>query len=357
MSVRLLFCLSVSICLTTCAVFASGVASFTRVITVNGRNFPVTGIRVSLSDPSIVMKVGLATGCVGRTEGLAEIAKRYQAVAAINGSFFNAYTSDTLKNPDMSLITGGRLVFKSDIGTLLGFTADRLPRIGCVHHHLTGTVTHNGHRRDWYAYWVNRRPTASPCVTIFTRHWGATLASMSGTAVVVTRGVITMITQEMVTIPDDGFVIHIRGEETLLSYFHTGDTCQFTPDTQLVTPYEEREEDWSTVQEAVGCGPRVLVNGTPVFRPDAEGFVDPKVLSQAGARSAVGFTRDGILFFITTRHARVSDMGYLLKILGCCDGLNMDGGASSGLWFRGAYLTKPGRPLSNALLVVEQTGR
>jgi exopolysaccharide biosynthesis protein len=109
------------------------------------------------------------------------------------------------------------------------------------------------------------------------------------------------------------------------------------------------------VQEAVGCGPVVLLNGNPLFQPESEGFSDPKVLQLAGARSAVGFTADrGTLLLVTTRGARVRDMGGILKALGCTDGMNLDGGASSGLYYRGTCLIKPGRLISNALVVVEK---
>jgi len=41
-----------------------------------------------------------------------------------------------------------------------------------------------------------------------------------------------------------------------------------------------------------------------------------------------------------------------MQTLGCRDAMNLDGGASSGLFLRDAYLTKPGRDISNALLVM-----
>ena len=40
-----------------------------------------------------------------------------------------------------------------------------------------------------------------------------------------------------------------------------------------------------------------------------------------------------------------------MKALGCRDAMNLDGGASSGLFHHDAYLTKPGRDIANALLV------
>jgi exopolysaccharide biosynthesis protein len=38
--------------------------------------------------------------------------------------------------------------------------------------------------------------------------------------------------------------------------------------------------------------------------------------------------------------------------LGAYQAMAFDGGASSGLWFRGRYVTAPGRPLNNALLIL-----
>ncbi len=331
---------------------AEAVTNISRSVSANGRTFAVTGVRVNLHDPSVHLRVGLAYDHVGRTEPLAEIAKRAGAVAAINGSFFDAYTKDALKNPDMSLITDGRLVFKSDIGTLLGFDADNTPHLGRFSERLAGWVTHEGHRLEWFAYWINRAPTATPCVTIFTRAWGDTVPALGGTAVVVEEGTVTRISDGAVEIPRDGFVLHIRGEARLLGYFHVDDSVTFTPSVTPDDPEDAGPAAFDHVREAVGAGPRVLVHGHPVFTPAREGFDDPKVLSLAGARSAAGYTDDGVLFLITTHNARVSDMGGILKALGCTEGLNLDGGASSGLWLRGAYLTKPGRALSNALLVI-----
>ena len=47
-------------------------------------------------------------------------------------------------------------------------------------------------------------------------------------------------------------------------------------------------------------------------------------------------------------------MADVMKALGAWNAMNLDGGASSGLWARGRYLTTPGRPISNALLVLDK---
>ena len=42
----------------------------------------------------------------------------------------------------------------------------------------------------------------------------------------------------------------------------------------------------------------------------------------------------------------------VMQVLGAREAMNLDGGASSGLVYEGKYLTKPGRALSNALVVL-----
>lgn len=39
--------------------------------------------------------------------------------------------------------------------------------------------------------------------------------------------------------------------------------------------------------------------------------------------------------------------------MGLTDAVNLDGGASSGLYFKDKYLTSPGRKLSNALVITK----
>ncbi|HEX2950071.1 MAG TPA: phosphodiester glycosidase family protein [Armatimonadota bacterium] len=235
---------------------------------------------------------------------------------------------------------------------MIGFEANNTPHMASVRYNLFGSIAHNnGYPLRWYAYWMNRKPTATPCVTMFTRQWGAAVDPMGGTSVVIEDGAIDAITNQRVAIPEHGYVVHFRGEDSLLARFHVGDRITFAPE---MTVNGDDPAAWGNVTEAVGAGPRVLTHGTPVFTPAAEGFSDQKILQLSGARSAAGYTSDGVLYLITTRGARVSDLGHILKALGCVEGMNLDGGASSGLWYRGSYLTTPGRQISNALLVVER---
>jgi exopolysaccharide biosynthesis protein len=44
----------------------------------------------------------------------------------------------------------------------------------------------------------------------------------------------------------------------------------------------------------------------------------------------------------------------MMKQAGAYQAMNLDGGASSGLYYNGKYLTTPGRQISNAIVVKYQ---
>lgn len=105
------------------------------------------------------------------------------------------------------------------------------------------------------------------------------------------------------------------------------------------------------VNGAVQAGPRLVANGKIALDVAGEGFKDPKILTNGGARSALGITRDHRLILLTTSGATIPQLAEIMKQAGAWQAMNLDGGASSGLWMDGKYLTKPGRLLSNALVV------
>jgi exopolysaccharide biosynthesis protein len=43
-----------------------------------------------------------------------------------------------------------------------------------------------------------------------------------------------------------------------------------------------------------------------------------------------------------------------MKQAGAYQAMNLDGGASSGLYFNGKYIRTPGREISNAILVIKK---
>jgi len=241
------------------------VSAQTETIQANGQAFNVAVVSAKLSTVSI--RCGIAKDRVGATETLGSIANRYNAIAAINGSFFDAYDSGPTKMPDMPLISHGNLLEYSTIGTLLGFT-------------------------------------------------------------------------------DDG---RWRMEKSADVVRWCGANCCRNPNDD-----DEAFLFWSHVTEAVGCGPRLVVDGVPKLQPYDEGISSGEVLNPHTVRSAVGITADGRILFVVANRAGLGDMAHIMVSLGAQQAMNMDGGSSSGLWCRGKNMVAPGRELSNALLITSR---
>lgn len=217
---------------------------------VGGRSFSVQTVTVSLLHPSVKLDAVLAGNTVGKTEALASIAKRSNAAAAINGTFFAAYTDGAFKVPYGYIISGGKMLKNS-----------------------------SGDKRAVFAYDSNM------------------LAEL------------------------------IPGSEFKARF------------------------DSGSVLGALQAGPRLLVNGKVALNVAGEGFRDPKILTGGGSRSALGITRDHKLILLTSGGATIPQLAEIMKQAGAYQAMNLDGGASSGLYYNGKYLTTPGRLISNALVV------
>lgn len=311
---------------------------------------PVSFLKVRLGE--VRVRVGLAGGRPGRVETLDEIARRYRAVAAINGGDFEAYGDAAIRNPNHTLITGGGLLFKGDVGDVLWFDRDDHAEIVRMPLKIEGALDGKWTwPNNWYAYWINRYPSGGgDTITIFTPEWGERTGLSGGPQIQVTNGVVTAIEHGSTRIPRDGYVIYFRGEEKAASHFALGRSVQY----RIVRSDGEPMGEFAYAQEAIGCGPRLLTDGRVTVNPAAEGFRDPKILYLSAARSAVGITRDGTTLIMATSGGTIRQMADVMRGLGAYQAMAFDGGASAGLWMTGHYITEPGRLLNNALLVLSK---
>jgi hypothetical protein len=142
----------------------------------------------------------------------------------------------------------------------------------------------------------------------------------------------------------DGSLVHFGGMGTAL--------C-ITPSNQatMVTCRWGRHHDWSPYDFVVACGPRLLRHGQIVLDPRAERFRDKHMLAP-NSRIAVGITRGNTLFFVMT-HSPIylGRLARVMQSLGAEDAMNLDAGTSTGFYYNGATLAKPGRKLTNMIVV------
>ena len=148
----------------------------------------------------------------------------------------------------------------------------------------------------------------------------------------------------------DGNLVHFGGMGTAL--------C-ITPGNRatMVTCQWGRHHDWSPFDFVVACGPRLLRRGRVVLDPRAERFHDKHMLAP-NSRIAVGITPGNTLFFVMT-HTPIylGKLARVMQSLGAADAMNLDAGTSTGFYYNGATLARPGRKLTNMIVVYGRRDR
>jgi hypothetical protein len=282
---------------------------------------------------------------VGETAWLADIAKRDNAIAAINGGYFEAYAKHVpRRNLDQTTIIDGSMIFKGDVGDVLYFDRENRASIGRVPLRIAGTLDGGGpFWNTWYAYWFNRLPgPVGSTITIFTPAWGSATGLQGGPQVQVTDGVVSAINWRSTSIPRNGYVIYFRGEWSVAFRFWKGRHVAYT--VKAATP------GFIHAWQAIGGGPQLLLAGDEFVNPRAEGFHDPKMFG-SGKRSMVGVNAAQTSLIFAVAYGSLSQCAHIMKELGAYNAMSLDGGASSALWANGHYLVSPGRRINNALVL------
>jgi Phosphodiester glycosidase len=115
--------------------------------------------------------------------------------------------------------------------------------------------------------------------------------------------------------------------------------------------------DWSRYETVLRAGPRLLTAGRVTLWPRAEGFRDPALFAHK-RRTAVAITRHGKLLLVAvTKPVLLRTLARALRELGAVDAMCLDGGTSTGLYYRGKTRVKPGRSLTNLLVVYDSAAR
>jgi exopolysaccharide biosynthesis protein len=115
-----------------------------------------------------------------------------------------------------------------------------------------------------------------------------------------------------------------------------------------------RFKGYDTVLRA---GPRLLTRGKRTLYPRSEGFRDPAVFARK-PRTAIGIRRDGkVLLVVVRKPVQLRTLAAALRRLGAVDAMCLDGGGSTGLYYRGKSHVQPSRALTNLLVVYDSSQR
>lgn len=355
-SVTLLTCLILLSCTTLAQ---AGVSAGTAQVWFSGGQRNVNYVSADLNDKTIRMEVAVAHNQLGTADELSNIAAQLasadrEVIAAINGTYFSAY--DGYPVPWNTIQQQGDFIHIGNTGSVVAFTGDNRMVVDNLHINILGSTNGNwGWPDNWYAWGLNHMRNEAQAVVIFTPAYGSTTGPHNKTSVVTENGVIKAIRQGQAEIPPDGYTVMV-GDTSLLNRFKVGKSIDYRLEYSELLPGSQQAGgtlDWSRMRTTLGAGPTVLVNGVVTADAQSEGFWESKIVSDRYQRSFVGATANNTLIMGTVANVTVKELGEIARGLDCIDAMALDSGASSSLYYRGQYLTAPGRQLSNALILTK----
>ncbi|NLI12459.1 stalk domain-containing protein [Pelotomaculum propionicicum] len=295
-------------------------------------------IFVNMNNPHVEIRPVLAEDRIGKSEELSSMAERSGAVAAINGTYFNAYDQNDLL-PHGTLAADHTYFHLGGEGTL-GVNESNRVFIGKYTPEITGGSGGSWVWPNWWYAWGVNHVYSDDAIVIFTPAYKDGMTPAGRTCVTVRNNMVAGIAAGQARIPQDGYVIWYGPNNSERS-------DQFSIGKQVDYKISYKENPSINFKSAIGNYPLLLLGGQT-----AVGEVSESKLTIAAPRSFAGVDRDNILVLGMVDGADVWGLAELTKNLGLKDALNLDGGASCGLYYSGQYITQPGRPLSNCLAVV-----
>ncbi|WP_375328435.1 phosphodiester glycosidase family protein [Microcystis sp. BLCC-F210] len=297
--------------------------------------FPVTWLEIDPRNPQITIKPITANSTSMRgTNPLITINSESNAVAMINGGFFN-------RNNQLPL-GAIRVDGKWLSGPILNRGAiawDNRGKIRIDRLSLEETlITATGQRFPLTQ--LNSAFVAAGC-SRYTRDWGNNYHPLTEreTGLVVQGDRITeklnnLLPQDSIDIPENGYLVICRKTDINLNI---GETVNLD---SVTLP-----GDFANYPQILGAGPLLLQNGRLVLDGNAEKF-SPAFQNQQASRSAIAVSQEGKILLVAIhnrvggRGATLGELARILLLMAAKDGLNLDGGSSTGITLGGYLLDR-----------------
>lgn len=327
---------------------ASGIWSYNDRIKVGSGYTNTYILRVDPFAEGVRVFPVLANEEICQKESLSSMAKRYNAVAGINGAYFTPRG-----DPIGTLIINRRLLSSPLYNrSVFGISRANHPIFG--NPDFSGMLFAGDQKIRIDA--VNQ-PRGESQLVVFTPEYArTTLTTRKGVELVIVKNRVVGINSHDSIIPPDGVVISAGGMQAVqLSKIRLGETVSFRYNIHA---------PWDEVMHAVCGGPRLLKNGKVDINCTEEKF-SASIVTDRHPRTAVGVTFDGEILFIVVdgRHATsigmtLRELAEYFKSLGGCHAINLDGGGSSSMYINGRIVNRPSdgreRPISNGILITSK---
>lgn len=336
------------------AVFAKEAVTYqAQSVKFSGGTRTVNAVYVNMKDKNIRVESQFAKNQIGQTDDFKNIVgqakdSNTEVLAAVNGTFFNSYTD---MKPSGTIQNDGKFYHLGSNGSAIAFSSENKVTVDTLRALIKGCINEDwGDAGNWYAWNINSMNDNKHSIIIFDPAFGKTTPKHTRTSIIVERRRVTAIKKGQAGIPDNGYVIVLQ-DQNYIKKFHIGDSVDYRIETSTLQGNQKTPADWSSMVTTIGAGPTLLKNGTILANGKSEGFAEDKINTNRGQRSFAGVTRDNTLIIGTVTNVNVKELAEICRKLGMLNAINLDGGASSALYYKGKVVTAPGRKLSNAMVI------
>lgn len=309
-------------------------------------------ITVNLNNKRVSVKSALVNNTIGSTAPFQQIVSQSGAKAVINSNFFQAY--DSFKIPIGHVVCNGQFMYGVSGLTSFGIKEDNSVVVGRPGVFYRVAVNGND-TKSWACYELNSLQQANYNSVIYTPAYGKNIKiTCNGVAVLTENGVIISVVPCVsggsIPIPANGYIMWLGSEYTATDYYQAptvGEQVSLTPYL-----FKEDEEGFSVdhIVSVVSGAPRLVKDGVMETYLD-QGFSLARFTTASTPRTAIGTLANGKLLMVSVGSATIQQMRELMLALGCVDAVNLDGGASTGMYYNGSYIRSPGRALTTTLQV------
>jgi len=313
----------------------------------NGKPAMVNIIIVNPEVERLIIKPSYGSYKLNSVKRVKELVNIENAMAGINASYFKPDTGVPL---GASIVNGEILTGPLYQRVALGITEDNKFKMAKLD--VSGEIK-IGENINLPLFNINQPVFSQTGFSVFTDRWGLRTPRTSQyyCHIVVLDGKIQYIKQSSVLIPQGGYVVVGPRSKIPKGIIQQYDNINYTV---KLSP-----EDWNNIKYAVSGGPYLIKDG--------EIFIDKQRFSESflwmkAPRTAVGYTKGGSLILVTvdgrregTDGATLSELAKLMRELGAQNAMNLDGGSSTQMVYKGKIVNTPttsgGNRVTNALVI------
>ena len=310
-------------------------------------------ITVNMNDPRVSVRSSMVDGKLNTTQNFADICAASGAAAVVNANFFEAYQD--IKDPIGHFMVDGEFLYGSSGISSLGITADNETRYGSPALFYRVKTTDDGKAQQWSGFEFNVLSQFADQSVVYTPARGSSFpVTYPGAVLIVENGVTTgyqaVAKGETIAIPSNGFVLYSSTEVISTTWYQSPEMGRQV----TIVPYifRESDDDFSLDGvETIVSGGRLVRGGAIVTTLESAFASDARFTTNSSPRTAVGTTADGKLLLVSASSATIPQMRELMLALGCVEAINLDGGASTAMYYNGNVLVTPSRQLTTTLQV------